>query len=411
MTEGLADRVILHCDCNSFFASVEALLDPELKNVPMAVCGSEEDRHGIILAKNEAAKKYNIKTAETVYLARKKCPQLVTVRPHHDAYVEYSRRVNRIYSEYTDLVEPFGIDESWLDITSSTRFFGSPSEIAEEIKRRVFEEIGITLSIGVSFNKVFAKLGSDLKKPNAITYINWDNYKSLVYPLPVGDLLFVGKQTCDALAGIGVTRIGELASLSRERLICEFGKLGGTLYSYANGLDASPVVPSSSSDRKSISNGMTFKRNVTMADEWRMCVSFLCEELGTKLRASDSLCRSVGITIKDEHLNSYQRQTTLDTPTDLADEISSAAFKLLKGEWNEGTPIRTLTVCAQSLMSKNSDFRQLDLLDSSAEAHRAKTAKKEKTLDIIRQKFGKSSIMLASGVGSDVGILPDDDEE
>jgi len=191
----MGERVILHCDCNSFFASVETALNPAYSGVPMAVCGSEEDRHGIVLAKNELAKKYGIVTAETVYSARKKCPSLVIAPPHYKAYSEYSKRVNEIYARYTDMIEPFGIDESWLDVTASKKLFGSGEEIAERIRKEVKEEIGITVSIGVSFNKVFAKLGSDYKKPDAITVISKENFRQIVFPLPASDLLFVGKKT------------------------------------------------------------------------------------------------------------------------------------------------------------------------------------------------------------------------
>ena len=197
----MKDRVILHCDCNSFFASVETALHPEYKNVPMAVCGSIEDRRGIVLAKNELAKAYNIQTAETVFSAKKKCPSLVIAEPHHKLYAEFSRRVNDIYKQYTDMVEPFGIDESWLDVTGSRKLFGTGLEIAKKISEEVKSKIGITLSIGVSFNKVFAKLGSDYKKPDAITVISRDNFKNIVYPLPVSSLLFVGKKTCKKTFG------------------------------------------------------------------------------------------------------------------------------------------------------------------------------------------------------------------
>ena len=190
----MKDRVILHCDCNSFFASVEIALNPALRSVPLAVCGSEENRHGIVLAKNELAKRYGIETAETVYSARKKCPGLVTVEPHYSAYSEYSRAANLIYARYTDMIEPFGIDESWLDVTASARF-GTGEEIAENIRREIKEELGITVSIGVSFNKVFAKLGSDYKKPDAITVISRENFREIVYPLEVGSLLFVGRKS------------------------------------------------------------------------------------------------------------------------------------------------------------------------------------------------------------------------
>ena len=202
----MSDRVILHCDCNSFFASVETALNPEYRNVPMAVCGSEENRHGIVLAKNELAKKYGIVTAETVYSAKKKCPSLVIAKPHYSEYSRYSRMVNDIYARYTDIIEPFGIDESWLDVTASQKIFGSGMDIAERIRAEVKSEIGITVSIGVSFNKVFAKLGSDYKKPDAITEIDEENFKRIVYPLNVADLLFVGKKTAEALASLGEKR-------------------------------------------------------------------------------------------------------------------------------------------------------------------------------------------------------------
>ena len=226
------DRTILHCDCNSFFASVEAAINPELKTVPMAVCGSEENRHGIVLAKNELAKSYGIITTDTVYTARRKCPGLVIVKPHYEEYADYSRRINAIYREYTDIVEPFGIDESWLDVTSSTRLFGNGEQIAECIRQRIKKEIGVTVSIGVSFNKPFAKLGSDYKKPDAITVISRENFKTIVYPLPVGDLLFVGSKTASELNKIGVRTIGELAELEFEFLLSRFGNVNLVWWSF-----------------------------------------------------------------------------------------------------------------------------------------------------------------------------------
>ena len=212
------ERTILHCDRNSFFASVETALNPAYKGFPIAGCGSQEDRHGIVLAKNEEAKRYGIQTAETVFSAKKKCPHLVIASPHYDEYEKFSKMVNAIYAEYTDKVEPFGIDESWLDVTASRRVFGTGEEIAEIIRQRVKSEIGITVSIGVSFNKVFAKLGSDYKKPDAITVISVDNFKQIVYPLPASNLLYVGRRTTEELAKIGVRTIGELAETSKDLL-------------------------------------------------------------------------------------------------------------------------------------------------------------------------------------------------
>ena len=220
------DRVILHCDCNSFYASVEMAEHPEYKNIPLAVCGSTEDRHGIVLAKNEVAKKYNIQTAETVYSALKKCPTLKIVEPHHEKYLKYSRLVNEIYHKYTDKVEPFGIDESWLDVTKSQKLFGSGMEIAEKIRQEVKSTLNITISVGVSFNKVFAKLGSDYKKPDAITEISKSNYKEIVYPMPASSLLFVGKRTETALRELDIFTIGDLAKFDKNILIAKLGKMG-----------------------------------------------------------------------------------------------------------------------------------------------------------------------------------------
>ena len=227
------DRVILHCDCNSFFASVETALNPAYANVPMAVCGSQDDRHGIVLAKNELAKRYGIQTAETIVSARRKCPGLVIAEPHYSKYKEYSVRVNQIYSRYTDLVEPFGIDESWLDVTASQKLFGSGLRIAQMISNDVKKELNITISVGVSFNKVFAKLGSDYKKPDAITVISKENFKNIVYPLPVSALLFVGKKTAESLLSIGIRTIGELANTQQHVLQDRFGKVGEMLYTYS----------------------------------------------------------------------------------------------------------------------------------------------------------------------------------
>ena len=213
------ERVILHCDQNCFFASVELLSHPDLRDVPMAVCGDPASRHGIILAKNEPAKRFGIQTAETVWQARRKCPSLVLLPPHHKLYREYSVRVNELYGQYTDLVEPFGIDESWLDITGSMHLFGGdPVAIADELRRRVREELGLSISVGVSFNKIFAKLGSDYKKPDATTLISPENWQEIVWPLPVGAMLFVGRSAQRTLAQYGVETIGQLAACRPEMI-------------------------------------------------------------------------------------------------------------------------------------------------------------------------------------------------
>jgi DNA polymerase-4 len=397
-------RVILHCDCNSFFASVEAALNPEYRGVPMAVCGSEEDRHGIVLAKNELAKKYGIQTAETVYSARRKCPGLVIAKPHHEEYVKFSRRVNEIYARYTDMIEPFGIDESWLDVTASKKLFGGGVEIAERIRQEVKREIGITVSIGVSFNKVFAKLGSDYKKPDAITVISEDNFREIVFPLPASDLLFVGKKTAEQLKLIGVRTIGELAGLSESFLTKKFGKMGEQLYKYSNGLDDSPVT-SGRDEAKSVGSGFTFRHDLISREECRVGIEYLADDIGRRLRKMGMKCETVQLSIKDEYLRVVQRQRPQLPPTDISRLIANTAYEILLDEWSESKLIRMLTVTATNLVHSNSFAEQIDLFGEEDYKEREKSKKKEETVDKIRQKHGSASILQGSVMSSDIGIF------
>ena len=401
----MADRVILHCDCNSFFASVETALNPAYKGVPMAVCGSESDRHGIVLAKNELAKKYGIQTAETVHSARKKCPGLVIAAPHYDEYTKYSRRVNEIYARYTDMIEPFGIDESWLDVTASRKLFGTGEEIAERIRREVKEEVGITVSIGVSFNKVYAKLGSDYKKPDAITVISRENFKEIAYPLPVSDLLFVGKKTADELLTLGVKTIGDLAKIDESVLTLKFGKMGEQLYKNAHGLEDSPVAKvGEREDQKSIGFGFTFRHNLETREECKIAINYLSDDVARRLRKSEMVCHTVQLTIKDEHLAVIQRQRSTGHPTDIAHDISGIAYKILLDEWQESKPIRMLTVTAQNLARKEFVADQIDIFSPTVEPQREKDKKQEEMVDKIRQKYGRQSITNGAILTTDIGI-------
>ncbi len=398
------DRVILHCDCNSFFASVETVLNPAYKGVPMAVCGSQEDRHGIVLAKNELARAYGIKTAETVYSAKRKCPNLVIATPHYEAYQEFSRRANEIYHRYTDMVEPFGIDESWLDVTASRKLFGTGEEIAEKISSDIKRELGITVSIGVSFNKVFAKLGSDYKKPDAITVIDRESVERIVYPLPASSLLFVGSRTAEALRSIGIRTIGELAECKQDYLIAKLGKVGLMLYKYANGLDDSPVDSTTRAEVKSISNGFTFKHDLVGFEECRVGIEFLTDEIGTKLRAKGLRCSTVQLTVKDERLATIQRQCPINPPTDISEEIADAACRLLKEFWVMDKPVRMITVAASNLISADGYTPQASFFDDVNEDDRAKKLKKEEIVDKIRQKYGNSAIIKGAVIDTDMGI-------
>ncbi len=398
------DRVILHCDCNSFFASVECIRAPELKERPMAVCGSVEDRRGIVLAKNELAKARGIVTAETVYSAKRKCPELVVVPPHHAEYARVSRRINEIYARFTDLYEPFSIDESWLDVTGSRALFGSGMEIAEAIRRAVREEIGITLSIGVSFNKTFAKLGSDYKKPDAITYIGRENFRDILYPLPVEDMLFVGEHTAAILKSSGIRTIGELAAASPAFLSSRLGKAGESLGAAARGEDISLVVPpSEAAEVKSVSNGMTFRRDIVSADEISLGIGVLSEEIGVRLRRRGLLAATVAVTIKDPALRSISRQRTISPPTDLGREIAAVAESIIAGEWGSGKPIRMLTVSAMNLVL-GEQGEQRGLFDEERERRHERAGRLESTVEGIRGRFGSGAVFRGALLGNDLGI-------
>ena len=295
------DRVILHCDLNCFYASVELLSHPDLREIPTAVCGDPSSRHGIILAKNEPAKKYGVQTAETIWQAKKKCPGLVLLPPHHSLYHEYSRKVNQIYDQYTDLVEPFGIDESWLDVTHTLHLFGGDAAaLADILRGRIKKELGLTLSVGVSFNKVFAKLGSDYKKPDATTVISRENWRSLVWPLPVGDLLYVGGAARKLLRQYGVETIGQLASCRREMLETLMGKMGIQLHEYANGLDRERVRSRREAEPvKSVGNSTTFPQNLTTTREVRQGIAVLADSVATRLRRLGLYAGGVQVTVRD----------------------------------------------------------------------------------------------------------------
>jgi DNA polymerase-4 len=405
MVSGM-ERTILHCDCNSFFASVECLLRPELKDVPMAVCGDPESRHGVILAKNEPAKKYGIRTAETIWQAKRKCPELVLAPTHFSEYEKYSHRINEIYRRYTDLVEPFSIDESWLDVTGSRNLFGSGKDIADELRGVIQRETGLTVSVGVSFNKIFAKLGSDYKKPNATTVIDRENFRQIVFPLPAGALMFCGKKMERTLAGFGIHTIGELAGSSRDFLQNYFGKAGATLYDYANGLDNSPVRNFRDiREVKSIGNSVTFRRDLCGTADIRNGVNAIADRVASRMRKNGVKCWVVQIGIKDPNLKIITRQKSLRTPTHLAKEISAAAMDLITSCWNRDAPIRMLAVTGSSLVPDDAPEEQLCFFQANGNpAARCRQEKLETALDVIRQKYGHGSITSGALLKNDIGL-------
>ena len=388
------NRTILHCDLNSFYASVELLTLPQLRALPVAVCGDPDSRHGIVLAKNEPAKAFGVKTAETIWQARRKCPDLVCIPPHHKRYAEYSKLVNQIYYRFTDLVEPFSIDESWLDITGTMHLFGGDGvAIADRIRSAVREELGLTVSVGVSFNKVFAKLGSDYKKPDATTLISPENFREILFPLPVGDMLFVGRAAAATLGQVGIATIGDLAQADPEVLERLLGKLGRQLHTYANGLDRAAVRPMGEREAvKSVGNSTTFPKNLTTRDQVRTGMAVLCDSVAMRLRRQGLYCGGVQVTVKDPQFKTISRQKQLPRSTHLMKELLAAAMELMDAAWKYPNPIRLLSVTAIHLTEAAESYEQEDLFSSAAVRHSEKQEKIERAMDAIRGKYGSQAI-------------------
>ena len=398
------DRVILHCDMNGFFASVELLSHPELRDRPMAVCGSPDKRHGIILAKNELAKKAGVVTAETVWQALKKCPDLQFVPPHMSKYKHYSRLINGIYQRFTDMVEPFSIDESWLDVTASQSLFGSGKVIADTIRETVKRELGLTLSAGVSFNKIFAKMGSEYKKPDATTLITRENYRQLLWPLPAREMFFVGKVTAKKLSASGINTIGDIALANPDVLEHMLGKQGRQLWEYTNGLDNSPVARSGEAEKiKSVGNGVTFTRDLLTEEDLITAVTSLSDTVAGRLRKYGMKACGVKVDIKDPYFKVISRQKQLFSPTNLAFDLSRAALEIIHASWKTGSPIRMLTITGINLTDEIFD-EQLSLFSGDSKS-RIKDEQVERTMDKVRKKYGSSSIGFAAVIDNDIGAF------
>jgi DNA polymerase-4 len=385
------ERVIPHCDLNNFFASVSLLYNQTLIPFPVAVAGSSENRHGIILAKNEIAKKYGIKTAEPVWQAKNKCPDLCILPPIYEKYEEFSRAAKEIYYRYTDIVEPFGIDECWLDVTHSAFLFGNGKQIAERIRKEIKEELGITVSVGVSFNKVFAKLGSDLKKPDAVSEITKENFKEVVWPLPAEDLLFVGKSTAKRLKELGIYKIGDIAACHKETLKRALGKNGEQLYLCANGIYDTPLVSERTAPLpKSIGKSETGKYDLNSEDEvWNALLSY-SEEISIGLREKELYANGIQLIIRTPDLAFKEFSQKLNTPTNVGLIIAKAGMELFNN--NKVLPLRSVGIRAINL-KQNCGFVQQNMF---GEDYAEKQNEIENEMDEINKKFGKNSIKRAS---------------
>ncbi len=391
------ERTVLHVDCNKFYASVECLHRPELRDKPVAVGGSTESRHGIILTKNEIASRYGLVAGEPLWQARQKCPQLVVVPPNFPLYMRFSKMARRIYEDYSDYIEPFGLDENWLDVTGDDR---TGEQIAQEIRRRVKAELGIAVSVGVSFNKIFAKLGSDYKKPDAVTVISRENYHRVVWPLPCSDLLCVGPATTRKLNAYGVYTIGELAAARSDFLQGLLGKNGLMLRAFARGEDTSPVQHMDAKAAvKSVGNSTTTPRDLVDDTDVKVVFTVLAESVARRMREQGLQGRTVCISLRDKNLQTFTRRHKLAAATDVSTEILQAAMALFCANYRWGAPLRSIGLSV-------TDFElepcvQFDLAHTQEQRERA--AKLERTVDDLKRRFGNYCIQRASLLG-DTGL-------
>lgn len=402
-------RTILHVDLNNFYASIECLYNPALRNKAVAVAADPKNRHGIVLAKNMPAKKMGVKTGEAIWQAKEKVPDLICVPPHYDKYLRFSRAARKIYYRYTNQVESFGIDEAWLDVTGSENLFGSGPDIAEKIRRTMKDELGLTISIGVSWNKIFSKFGSDYKKPNAVTCITKENFKDIVWPLPVSELLYVGKATAYKLNRRAIFTIGDLAARDPALLKLTLGKWGLILSDFARGLDSSPVrTIDERSAIKSIGNGVTTPRDITNADDAKLVFICLAESVAARLRESGLKCTGVEITLRDNTLYTVNRQMQLPCPTCYSEDIINAAMQLLYRNYDfyTGKHLRSLGVRGINLVTADAGI-QLDLFRKDDLDKKEKLAK---TVDQLRYRFGHNAVLRAAMLLDDaLRINPKDD--
>lgn len=388
----LKERVILHCDANNFFASCECLDKPELKNCPVAVSGNPAKRTGIILAKNELAKKFGVSTGEAIWQAKQKCPNLVCLAPHHDNYQIISDKLRKIYLTYTDRVESFGIDECWLDVTESKKLFGTGEEIANTIKQRVKDEIGITVSIGVSFCKIFAKLASDMKKPDAITIISKENYKQKTYNLPLKDIIGFGRKLCATLSKADIITIADFVNAPTEFIQRKMGKTGVELKEKLTGYDFDEVTVCQPPP-KSVGNGLTTVVDIQTREEVSKTIAFLCDKICSRLRKANMSSNTIGLSIKTNDFKYYSHETKIPYYINDSTQLRDYVLSLCDSFWNYQQKIRAIRVRTSNLKQSQEAFQQ-SLFENP------KIKGLGYGIDQLRQKYGKHTITLASNLNN-----------
>lgn len=395
------ERVILHCDCDCFYASVEMLYHPEYRHRPMAVGGDPTRRHGIVLAKNQAAKMQGVKTGEALWQAQQKCPDIIFLPPRFPLYQQHSAAVREIFSRYTDQVEAFGLDECWLDVTGSRRLFGDGETIARRIQKEVREELGITLSVGVSFNKTISKLGSDYRKPNGITLLPRSALAELVWPLPVERLLMVGPATTALLKRKGIRTIGQLANANPSVLKNWMGKRGELLYAYANGWDNSPVARFDELQLvKSIGNSTTTCRDLTNREEISQVFLLLADSVARRLRKQGLEAKQICISLRDTELHTITHQMPLSRPTCLSGELHHGALELFEQVKEEPYAYRSIGITAQNLCHQGEPGQ---LLLGEDPVRRKKQKALETAVDDLRRRFG-SQLVRWGGLLTDLSL-------
>ena len=411
-------RTILHVDMNCFYASVEMAEHPELRGKPVIVGGDEENRHGIVLTASYPAKRRGVKTAMTLWQARRACPDAIVVPPRYGLYASYSHKARQIYNQYTDLVEPFGMDEAWLDITNSVHLAGGDALlVAREISERMPAELGCSVSVGVSWNKIFAKFGSDYQKPDGLTVITPQNMHEVVWPSPVRDLLYVGPATERKLHRLGILTIGQLACADEYAIRRSLGKMGTVVQCFARGHDNAPVrmfEPEEGDivhEVKGVGNGITTPFDVEDAVTARQVIWLMGESVAQRLRAQGLAARTVCAWGRDfSTLASRSRQTTLERPTQLTGEICSVATRLLCGDWDfsHGEKLRSMGVHASSLVPASTCV-QLDLFGN--EERRQRALDLDRTMDALRARFGNHTVRRLSELSDSrlAGLDPERD--
>ena len=387
----MAGRIILHSDMNCFYASVEIMMNPRLRGHPVAVCGAVEDRHGIVLAKSYPAKAFGIKTGMASWEAKSLCPHLIIVPPHYDLYFKYSRLARRIYQRYTDEVEPFGLDECWLDVTH-TADAGDGQTVAEKIRKQIREELGLTVSVGVSWNKIFAKLGSDMKKPDGLTIITPENYQEKVWPLPVSDLLYVGPATTRKLNSYGIKTIGDLANRPEKFLKAILGKNGVMIHRFAAGRDTSAVRPANARvPVYSVGKGITCIADLHNRDEVARVIVALSQDVGTRLRLLHAFATGIQLQFRGSSLISYEWHCRIEMPVNSSPFIADAIIRLLLPRYKWPEPVRAVAIRADHLVPDHIP-RETDLFHMDRMLKAEKMERLDATLDDIRRRFGKGAI-------------------